>query len=352
MAELSFLIVGLGSMGKRRIRNLLALGHKNIVGVDSREDRRREAEEKHGIKTRADFASALSELRPSAVIISTPPNLHTPFMLQCAKAGVPFFVEASVVNDGLDEVNAIAKKKGILAAPSCTFRFKQSISRIHDLLAAGRIGKIMGFTYHMGQYLPDWHPWEDYRQFYVSKKGIGAIREMVCFETQWLNWLFGELETISCMRAKQSALEIETDDFFAMLYQYKAKTGAPSPIGTVVVDILSRVAIRRLHIMGEQGNIVWDLDLAKVRLYDAGAKKWEEFAETERAEQKNYWIKDDMYIEEMRHFIGALQGRHPYMYSLEQDIRNISLLCAAEKSSDTKKQVNVGTGQKKAKKKK
>ncbi len=335
-------------MGRRRIRNLQALGYNQIFGVDSREDRRKEAEEKYGISTRPDFASALSQLKPSAVIISTPPNLHTPFMLQCAKAGVPFFVEASVVNDGLDEVNAIAKRKKILAAPSCTFRFKQSIRTLKRLLEEGRIGRVLGFTYHMGQYLPDWHPWEDYRKFYGSKKSIGAIREMVCFETQWLNWLFGPLEAISCMRSRQSDLEIETDDLFAMVYKYKKVAGGAGPIGTVLIDILSRVPTRRMYIMGEKGNLLWDLDWGAVRLYDAGARKWEEFKESEHAAQKEYWIKDDMYIEEMRHFIGALEGRHPYMYSLDEDISNIAFLLAAEKSSDTGRHVEVGKRKKKA----
>ena len=48
---MNFLIIGLGSMGKRRVRNLQALGYRNIIGFDMREDRRKEAKEKYGIQT-------------------------------------------------------------------------------------------------------------------------------------------------------------------------------------------------------------------------------------------------------------------------------------------------------------
>ena len=67
-----FLIVGLGSMGKRRIRNLKYLKAGEIIGFDTMEVRRKEAEEKYGIKTFDDFDKAMKE-QPDAFIISTPP---------------------------------------------------------------------------------------------------------------------------------------------------------------------------------------------------------------------------------------------------------------------------------------
>jgi predicted dehydrogenase len=45
------LIVGLGSMGKRRIRNLNHLGAGEIAGFDLRSDRREEVDATYGINT-------------------------------------------------------------------------------------------------------------------------------------------------------------------------------------------------------------------------------------------------------------------------------------------------------------
>src|SRR5438105_5939595 len=104
-----FLIAGLGSMGKRRVRNLSFLKAGEILGFDPREDRRKEAEERYGIRTFADFPEALKQ-RPDALIISTPPDLHMPYMRAAAEAGIHFFCEASVVAEGLDSVIPLCRE--------------------------------------------------------------------------------------------------------------------------------------------------------------------------------------------------------------------------------------------------
>ena len=71
--------IGLGSMGKRRIRNLLSVGINDITGFDKREDRRREAEDKYQIKTSAELtADLLSE--SDILIVSTPPDRHLEYL--------------------------------------------------------------------------------------------------------------------------------------------------------------------------------------------------------------------------------------------------------------------------------
>jgi len=58
---MNFLVVGLGSMGKRRIRCLQSLGFGNVFGFDIRESQRTEAREKYSIKTFSDINNALIE---------------------------------------------------------------------------------------------------------------------------------------------------------------------------------------------------------------------------------------------------------------------------------------------------
>ena len=58
--------------------------------------------------------------------------------------------------------------------------------RIKQVVAAVAVGRPLAFTYQVGQYLPDWHPWESYKDFYVSKRATGAYREIVPFELAWL----------------------------------------------------------------------------------------------------------------------------------------------------------------------
>lgn len=320
-------------MGKRRIRNLQYLGYKDILAFEPKEERRLDAETKYNVRTFSNFEDAIKQ-KPDAIIISTPPNLHTVYSKKAAELGIHFFVEASVINDGLEEVDRIAKSKGIVAAPSCTMRFKQSIMKMKELISKGSIGKVLGFTYHLGQYLPDWHPWEDISKFYVGRRETGAAREMVCFESEWLTWLFGDVEKIACIKGKFSDMGVDIDDVYAMIYQFKGKL-----VGTVMVDVVSRVPYRTIRIIGSEGNIVWDWDSATVRMYTASNKSWVEFKETEKIVQEGYWAKDDMYIEEMRCFVDSITGEKPYPYSLSDDIKILGLLIRAEQSSDEGKHI-------------
>lgn len=333
---MKFLIVGLGSMGKRRIRNLKYLKAGEIIGFDTMEARRNEAEEKYGIKTFDNFDHAMKE-EPDALIISTPPDLHVKYALEAAKHDKHFFMEASVVDDGMDELIALCRNKKIVAAPSCTMRFQSSIEKMKELVDSGIIGNIMLFTHHSGQYLPDWHPWEDYRKFYVAKKATGAAREIVSFELVWLEWVFGQIDTVSCFKGKLSNLEIDIDDAYQCIMKFKNGV-----LGNMLVDVISRVAERSCEIYGEKGNIRWEWG-SGVKLYTADDKKWTEYAEQAGTRVTGYdeKIAEEPYIEEIGTFVRAVKGEIKYPYTLEEDKRVLDVLKDLEKSSDGKTRVKT-----------
>jgi predicted dehydrogenase len=185
---MKFLIVGLGSMGKRRIRNLKYLKAGEIIGFDTMEARRKEAEEKYGIETFDDFEKA-NEEQPDAFIISTPPDLHVKYAMDAAKRNKHFFMEASVVNEGMDELIALCRNKRIVAAPSCTMRFQASIRKLKELVDCKVIGKVLLFTHHSGlsQILRcqtrNWRG-EGNSVFRVGLVGMGLRKHRYCFLLQ------------------------------------------------------------------------------------------------------------------------------------------------------------------------
>jgi len=332
---LKFLVVGLGSMGKRRIRNLQYLKAGEIIGFDLREGRRREAEEKYNVKTFGGFEEALSE-NPDAVIISTPPDLHIKYALIAAQNDIHFFTEASVVSDGMDELIRLIRNKKIVAAPSCTMRFHPAIRKIKELVNSELIGKSLVFTYHSGQYLPDWHPWEDYRKFYVARRATGAAREIVPFELVWLTWVFGSVDTVSCMKGKVSDLDVDIDDVYQVLLKFREGI-----LGHLLVDVVARAPTRVFRLLGSRGTIEWDWNRKVVRVYDAEKKAWEDYPVDEGKPEKGYIVGEGMYIEEMRAFLTAIKGGKKYPYTFEEDRKILHLLCTAEKSSDTGAHVRV-----------
>src|SRR3989344_550832 len=192
MEENKFLVIGLGSMGKRRIRNLFfhKIKPENIVGFDIRADRNKEAEAKFGIKTYKTFKEAIRDFKPDVYIISCPADKHCIYFLHAARNKKHLFVEHPVIEDGYKELMNLIDGS-FVAAPSCTLRFHPAIKMLKKIFDEKRIGQIFFFQYHFGQYLPSWHPWEDFKDVYFSKKSTGACREMFGFELVWLEFALG-----------------------------------------------------------------------------------------------------------------------------------------------------------------
>jgi predicted dehydrogenase len=338
---MKFLVVGLGSMGKRRIRNLQFLGEKDIIGYDMRDDRSGECEQKYKIKTFNNIDKAMG-CNPDALIISTPPNHHIEYEILAAKNNKHFFCEAGLLTHGLEELIKISKNKKIIAAPSATWRFNESIKKIKDIVISKKIGNIVALTYHMGQYLPDWHPWEDISKFYVGHKNTSATREMVPFELEWLTWIFGDIKTISCIKGKISNLPVKIDDVYQLIFQFKSGI-----IGHLLIEVVSRTPTRILRVVGDKGTIEWNWMEDTVRIYDIKKKKWIENKEERGFKEKGYVAKENMYIKEMKNFINAIKGKEQYVYSLEDDLKILKLLEFAEKSSNKKIHISIRNGRKK-----
>ena len=331
------LVIGLGSMGKRRVRNLTRIGVPRVIGFDPREDRRQEAlAQTPSLRT----VSAVEDgyaASPDAVVISTPPDLHTRYARDAVRHGVSFFTEASVVDDDADRLLEESRRAGVVAAPSCTLRFQPSIRRMKELVDAGRIGKVLAYTHHSGQYLPDWHPWEDYRHFYAGQRRTGACREIVPFEFIWLTWLAGAVQNVTAYRAKVSDLDVDIDDVYQVLTKHEH--GA---IGHLLVDVLAREPIRRCTLLGSLGTIEWEWAKRTVTLYEAPTKQHTAFTEEVGTVQAGYVHAEEPYVDEMRMFLNAVAGATPWPYPLEEDLAMLRLLQAAELSSDDGRHVALG----------
>lgn len=326
--NMKFLQVGLGSMGKRRIRNLQYLKAGEIIGFDIRDDRRKEAADKYKVRTFDDFDKAMAE-NPDVFIISTGPAAHMKYAIIAAKNNKHFFTEANVLDEKMDELIELCKGKKIVAAPSCTMRFHMAVRKIKEFVDNNVIGKLLAFTYHSGQYLPDWHPWEDYRKFYVGKRESGACRELTPYELEWLTWIFGGIDTISCFKGKQTKLDVDIDDTYQIILKFKNGI-----FGHMLIDVISRVHRRVFRLLGEEGVVEWDWDTKRVKVFRAKDKKWEEYPAEEGKPEKGYIIGEKIYIDEMDHFVKAIKGELKYIYSFEEDKKVLSLLYAAEKSSN------------------
>lgn len=318
--SLTFLQIGLGSMGKRRVRNLFANGEKNVIGFDLSPERRQEAEKKYGIRTIKDIKK-VSEIDFDAVIISSPPDTHGKYIRFALERKKHFFAEHPTLLDGYEDILRNKNLK-VVKAPSCTFLFYAPVKRIKNILDKGRIGKVLAFNYHMGQYLPDWHPWEDYRKVYFSQKETGACREMFPFELIWLNWLMGsEVAGASGFMGKVSNLDMDAEDIlFANL---KYKNGV---LGNIMIDVISRAPFRTLRILGSEGVLNWERFDHEINLYNAKTKSWKVIKVKPGRPESGYINEEEMYNDEIGAWLDAIYGKAPYPYTFEESQKNLGIL--------------------------
>ncbi len=333
------LVIGLGSMGKRRIRNLQALGFTNIFGFDQREDRAKEAASLYKITCFTNFEKALKHPSAKAFIISLPPDIHHIYMKKAIELNIPFFVEASVVDTDMKEVIALVKQKNIFAAPSSTLYFHPAIKKIFELVQNNYLGSISNIMYHMGNYLPDWHTYEKVSDFYVSKKETGGAREIVPFELTWITKLFGFPKQLASTVKK--TIEIEgaptIDDTYNSILDYG------NFAMMLTVDVVTRSAVRRLLINGSLRQLEWDWNANAVKVFHHDKQEWEvfEYETISAASGYNKNITEQMYIDEMNAFFKGIENPASYVNTLEEDHKVLKVLYAMEKSYAEKKFVDV-----------
>jgi predicted dehydrogenase len=323
---MNFLIIGLGSMGKRRIRCLKALGFEDhITGFDIREDRRNEARHLHKISV-IDDISKISFTDFDSLIISVPPDKHAEYIRIAIKNKIPAFVEASVNIEGLEELNHAAKKAGVFIAPSCTMLFHPAIKDIKRIIHSGEFGKVTNFSYHSGQYLADWHPWEKLSEYYVSNRETGGGREIVPFELTWIADVIGFPKKVTGFFGKTMDIGADIDDTYVISMDFG------TCLGTLTIDVVSRFATRSLTLNMEKAQLLWNWSDHQIRLYDAINQRWINYQYPEGTSVTGYNknIIDDMYVEELSSFIDSVINKKTYPNTLDKDIAILKILNRVE----------------------
>lgn len=329
------IVIGcLGSMGRRRIRNLKALGYTDIIGYDLVDYK----------KANPDcwYTDMLDEVKNflenptgedkkvDGIIVSVPPLQKQEYIDLGNKYNVPVFCEADVT-----------EYSGSYAA-SATMRFHPAIQKIKELLDKGTLGKIYTFTHHCGNHIEDWHPGANKKTYYAMAKEAGGCKEIFPFELSWLSYLFGTpVDAKGFIDKKLDNTDITADDIYGTVvrfqnekeedYGFRVWPKLSHTIGTVLIDIVSRPAIRELRIVGSKANLIWNWDSDCIEIEQPDSETSMIFYPKGRAAKGyNTNICEEMYIEEMRNFIESVQSKEQYLYSCEDEKACIDMLRKVE----------------------
>ena len=311
------LVIGLGSMGKRRIRLIKEIDDSiEIIGLDLNKNRCKDARDELGVSIYSALNFCMEKERPDAAFVCTSPLSHHSIIDNLLTYDIYVFTELNLVLDGYDRY--INEKKLFL---SSTFLYRQDIRWMIEKVDKTRVN----YIYHTGQYLPDWHPWEDYRKYFVGNKKSNGCREIMAIEFPWLIEAFGEVSTINVIKDKASNLEIDYPDNYML--QLIHSNGS---FGLVAVDVISRYATRKLEIYNEDLHLSWDGRPDSLREYNIDSKEFESikvYNEVQHREGYSSNIIENAYKAEIEAFFEYMSGNTDVaLYSFNKDYNVLSLI--------------------------
>ena len=321
------IVVGLGSMGKRRIRLMRDFfPGVSLCGVDSSAARREEAAGLFGIGCYASIGEAVETFSPEIGFVCTSPLSHAAIIRELLARGLSVFTEINLVADGYDENLALARQKGLTLFLSSTPLYRRETRWIERTVKGA--GCPLVYRYHVGQYLPDWHPWESYKNFFVGDKRTNGCREIFGIELPWLVSAFGEIERVDAVKTAQTGLGLDYPDSYLATVRHAGGT-----IGQLAVNVVSRKAVRDLEVVGEQLYLRWGGTPDSLSYYDFESKADVPVNTYETVEHDDRYsanIVENAYVDELAAFFNVLDGKQARHHSFEEDKRLLAVIDGIE----------------------
>jgi predicted dehydrogenase len=313
-------VIGAGSIGRRHLRNLNAVGISKLYVFDSDPARVSAAVSEIPAQGAASLDAALAR-GATAVFVCTPPVLHVELARKALLAGCHVFIEKPLSHslDGVAELAAIAERSGHVVQVGYNLRWHPGLVKLKELLDQGEIGRVLWARVEVGQYLPDWHPGTDYRQSYTASKTLGGgIILDASHELDYILWLLGEPTEVKCMAGKVSRLETDVEDCATILLRFQSGAQAD-----VHLDFVQRGYSRNCKLAGERGTLLWDFSSNQVSLFRADSGKWEQFPYE--------FETNDMYVAEASSFLQSVANGGSAAVTLQEATRVLQVALAAKR---------------------
>jgi predicted dehydrogenase len=329
------LFAGLGSIGQRHARNLRTLLGEDVellayrvrrsspvINTDLTADPDGDVEAALGIRAFDDLEAALAE-RPETVFVTNPNSLHLDVAVPAARAGCHLFVEKPLADrlDGVDELARLVEEQGLVCLVAYQLRFHPAFRRLQALVGSGELGTILAARVQFGEYLPGWHPYEDYRLMHAARRdqGGGVLLAQI-HDLDLAYALFGLPRRVFALGGRRSSLEVDVEDVASVLLDC-------DPVAVhVQQDLVQRPPSRTYEVLGEQGTAVWDYHGGDLRVTTPGGEQRESFRGLDR---------NELFLDELRHFLACVEGRERPLVGLSEGADSLRVALAARRSLET-----------------
>jgi predicted dehydrogenase len=340
---MKFLIAGLGSIGRRHFRNLIALGEKDLVLLRTRKATLPD-DEFAGYPVESDLQEALKKHKPDAVVVANPTSMHLDVAIPAAEAGCHILLEKPVSHslERLDILQKTAEESGSKILVGFQFRYHPTLNKARQLLQSNALGKILTVHAHWGEYLPQWHPWEDYRQSYAARPDLGGgVIVTLTHPLDYLQYLLGEVEALWSFNGHISPLDVDVEDVAEIGLKF-----ASAAVGGVHVNYFQRPPIHRLEIVGTDGTLRWDNADGILHFYQMPAT-FGSFSDQppapvmESFSPPQGFERNQLFLAQTRHFIEIVRGEAEPTCNLQDGVLALRLALAAYESQQTGRRVAI-----------
>lgn len=323
------MIAGLGSIGRRHLRHLAALGVKDLVLYRTHRSSLPE-EDLAGYPVETELAAALAH-QPDAVVVSNPTALHLEVAIPAAEQGCHILLEKPVSDslEGVDTLRQAAAQSGAQILVGFQFRYHPALRKIADLIKNQAVGRPVSFTAHWGEYLPDWHPWEDYRTSYSARKDLGGgVVLTLTHPLDYLHWLFGPVSGLWAYAGQLSELELDVVDTAVIGIDFASQV-----VGSLQLNYLQQPPRHQLEIVCTGGTLRWDQAGNALQVYSAREKSWLSDPLPDGFE------RDVLFRQQMKHFLQVVEGQAAPFCSLQDGVMALEMALAAQRSAETSQMV-------------
>lgn len=312
-------MLGCGSIGRRHATNLVARPDAIVAVYDKEPERSRQLATDVG----ATLAATIGDVwtwHPDAVVVAAPSFLHVRLAQQAADHGCHLFIEKPLGDslDGVDALIAAATTQSLVTLVACNMRFHPGPATVKRLLDDGAVGQVIAARVQTGSYLPSWRPNTDFRRSYSAHpaQGGGAILDCI-HEIDLALWYFGAARLSAASVRPARSLGLDIDGVAELLLDHSSGV-----LSSVHLNVVQRDYRRTCQVIGERGTIYWDAAEPAV-IVDCGN------GARARIALDASWTVNQMYIDEMSHFIECVGERRATVAPLDAGVRALEIALAA-----------------------
>jgi predicted dehydrogenase len=346
---MKILMIGLGGIGQRHTRNLRALlgndveiiayrvrRQTHVVTPSMGADTLRNVEEEYSIRAFSSIDEALAE-GPQIAFICNPSSLHVALASQCLQAGCDVFIEKPLTDSmqGTKDLLRLAEERGRIVMVGYQLRFHPCLRKFQEVVRSGDLGNLLSVRATIGEYLPNWHPYEDYRIMYAARADLGGgVVLSQIHEFDYLYSLFGVPVRVYAIGGHWSDLEIDVEDTASILMECSVDD-RPLPI-QLHQDYLQSPPSRQCEVIGDRGRAVMDLHSLSVTVFVRGNASPEAYS-------FSGFERNQLFLDETNHFLDCVSTRNRPIVDLQDGLQSLRMALAVKQSIASRLPVDLSS---------